>query len=278
MNHTSAYTSAVDTSQLPKPGHWIFRGDGFFFGLGEYLASENGKRVAAVLHEPRYTLKETDLTYRVVNHWDSEGLIDSTRAEEKGWRRFSLLDVVWLHVLMELRLFGLSLEKLLRAKHSLRQKRGENGTELFEYYVALALLRKEPVYLLVFRDGTGEMAYDEQYQMTLEFFPIANHVRIEINPILQRLFPKLELGTIREVRVQLADDEMEVLQLIRSGRFESVTVKRKNGRIERIEAEETVEAQRRIAEILQDADFQDISVKKENGRVVSIKRTIKKKV
>jgi DNA-binding transcriptional MerR regulator len=54
----------------------------------------------------RFYVKDLEIKYRVINHWDSEGLIHCTRNAEGGDRKFSFADYVWIKVVEELRSFG----------------------------------------------------------------------------------------------------------------------------------------------------------------------------
>jgi len=55
-------------------------------------------------------------------------------------------------------------------------------------------------------------------------------------------------------------------------------VKRKEGKIEYLEATETLSADTRLTEIIKEQDYQNIEIKTANGKTVCIKRTIKRKV
>ena len=65
--------------------------------------------------------------------------------------------------------------------------------------------------------------------------------------------------------------------MLRTGSYNSVTIKYRNGEMERIEAEEEV-PERRIIDILKEADFQDVTIKRRDGKVVHVSRTLLKKL
>ena len=58
------------------------------------------------MSSPRFFVKDTGLKYRVINHWDAEGLIHCSRNVEGGDRKFNFADYVWIKVVEELRSFG----------------------------------------------------------------------------------------------------------------------------------------------------------------------------
>ena len=70
-------------------------------------------------YEKKYRLTEENLSYRVVSHWEKLGLISSNRPADKGWRKYSIYDLMWLHIVMELRSVGYPLEQIKHAWESL---------------------------------------------------------------------------------------------------------------------------------------------------------------
>lgn len=56
--------------------------------------------------------KYTDITYRMVNDWDSRGMFDAERQTTRGWRKFSIVDVIKLSIIKKLKDEGFPLYKL----------------------------------------------------------------------------------------------------------------------------------------------------------------------
>ena len=91
------------------------------------------------------------------------------------------------------------------------------------------------------------------------------------------MYPDKDLSPVDGNTVQLNDEEMELLLLIRTGEYEQLTVKQQDGRIELIEGTQTEKPDERITEILGKGEWQDISLKQRDGKIVSIKRTVQKR-
>jgi DNA-binding transcriptional MerR regulator len=266
-----------------KKRQTVFRGDGFDRALYGYMGSEHLERTHQTLNEKRFTLKRSDVGTRVINHWESQGVTEDPREGGSGWRRFSILDLVWLHAVARLRSFGMPMEKLKRARKSLEDlpsfslKDGPTVT-LYEFYVTQAMLL-QPVFLIVFEDGEVELLAEGQSSegLTRMIGGLADHVRISLNGILRKLFPKVDLTPEVDVPLHVSDEEVHVLLTLRTGNYESVTLKYRDGEIERIEAEEEV-PERRIIDILKEADFQDVTIKRRDGKEVHVSRTLLKKL
>jgi DNA-binding transcriptional MerR regulator len=56
--------------------------------------------------------KHADITYRMVNDWDSRGMFDAERKTIHGWRKFSIVDVIKLSIIKKLKDEGFPLYKL----------------------------------------------------------------------------------------------------------------------------------------------------------------------
>ncbi|MEK7813761.1 MAG: MerR family transcriptional regulator [Candidatus Desantisbacteria bacterium] len=56
--------------------------------------------------------KQTDITYRMINDWDSRGMFDAERQTMRGWRKFSMIDVIKLSIIKKLKDEGFPLYKL----------------------------------------------------------------------------------------------------------------------------------------------------------------------
>lgn len=62
-----------------------------------------------LINEKRLSAKETGLSYRTINHWDSLKIIRFGRSTKGSNRKFSFVDYVWLQTVNELRNLGVSL-------------------------------------------------------------------------------------------------------------------------------------------------------------------------
>jgi len=254
-------------------------GDQMMINMGYYLKSKIAWRVSEKLNDKTATIRDTQLSYRVVNNWESVGLIDNKRPSGKGWRKFSLMDAVWMKIIGELRKFGFPLEKIKKTKESLSRSANPDreGFPWLEFFVVSALAYKDPVLILIFDTGYAEPVYLDEYIANMETFGLQSHVHINLNAILQEMYPDKDLSPVDQNTMKLSDEEMELFFLIRTGEYEQLTVKQQDGRIELIEGTQTEKPDQRITEILGKGEWQDISLKQRDGKIVSIKRTVQKK-
>lgn len=217
-----------------------------------------------------FRIEDTDQSYRVINHWCEIGLIDDSREKNaKGWRHFSGIDLLWIKVIEELRAYGLSLETIGKVKKFLFPI--ENGKKIEFYFLSLA----KPGHLLVvekngdihlWKKKDGKKLWSERSYVAINLFRIQEE-------FMQSHFSKFHINEAQESGLNA--EEYEFLEILRSGKYSSISVKMQDGKIERFEMEEDVNE--RIIDLLRQSDFQDITIKKQNGKIVSMKRTLKQK-
>lgn len=212
------------------------------------------------------------ISYRIINHWESLGLIKSSRQKKTGWRKFSLSDYVWLAIITSLRGFGIPNERILNVKNCLIDLIDVDGGHcpLFEYYITLTA-SPETVFITLYGNDFSDIATEEELRESeKKHISDENIVRINLS--------KLVKSDFNAITFELTRKEAKLLMAIRKGDVESIKIHLKNGKIERLDKTSSLDAQTRIIDILKEADYQDVEIKKTNGKIVSMKRILKEKL
>ena len=71
--------------------------------------------------ERRFTNKNLKISYRELNHWSSQGLLFENN-EVGRWRKFNIVEMVWIEIVKELRLYNMPLPLIRGYKEVLSQK------------------------------------------------------------------------------------------------------------------------------------------------------------
>ena len=87
--------------------------DSNFFGG---FASSPSK-IKEQLNEQNHKIDDERLSSRLLNHWYKTGIIDDDRPNSKGWKKFSISELVWVQVVFKLRKFGLDLNRIKLVKN-----------------------------------------------------------------------------------------------------------------------------------------------------------------
>lgn len=67
------------------------------------------------IKEKRFTVKDIGVDYRWIDHWYSKGLLIGNY-EERKWRKFNLIEYVWLKMIIKMREFNIGLETVKSVK------------------------------------------------------------------------------------------------------------------------------------------------------------------
>ncbi|MFL5765467.1 MAG: hypothetical protein ACJ77K_16095 [Bacteroidia bacterium] len=160
--------------------------------FNSYYLSQEAKRISGMLNDRTTHMKPNAGSYRQINSWDKYGLIDIDRVGNE-WRKYSIVDGMWLNIIAELRNFAIAIENIKKAKETLEEagsKRSPMPT--LEFCVYKALLFREHIFLLVFADGSAMPLPINEYNLNLITGELKNHIRIDLTEILLRLFENNE--------------------------------------------------------------------------------------
>jgi DNA-binding transcriptional MerR regulator len=256
-----------------------YKNDAFDNGFYQYFKERKGSRISEILNSKERKVTFKEISYKMLNDWEKAGLIDNKR-EGSEWRRFSIMDAIWLKIIQELRAFGMSLKQIKVTKESLEFQSRKCGVSmpLLEFYTAFTIANKMPVLVLVFNDGVAIPANYTQYKVSRDFLGLENHIQLSLNNIIQGFFPDVDLKPTTENQTTLSIEEVELLAFMRVKVFEKIEVKYKGGKMDLIEGMESVSCRKRIDEILKEQKYASIELIEEDGQVTRILRKIKKKL
>ena len=109
-----------------------------------------------------YSISEENISSRVLNHWYEMGIIDDDRLNGKGWKRLSMSEIVWIHIINKLRGFGLDLKRIKEVKNQIdlySSKDNISKSPLLDFYMAVAITSSIPIKLIVFEGSSFSEGY-----------------------------------------------------------------------------------------------------------------------
>lgn len=246
----------------------------------------NFKSLNEKLNKQIYSIKYiVGISKQLLNIWKKESLIPLHQSNEKGWLKFSLVDILWIGIIEELKKFGFTYEKILSVKSQLLhleeiiENDNDDGEEIEILNLAIIeiFLSANSIYILI--DENGKTMILNAYAIIdkMQKNELTNHVILNLNQLvklnIESLYKEPSLGVFKG----LSKDEIQVLLILRSENFESVKITKKAGEIDTIESTEVVSNEERILNILKDHDYQNIEIKQVRGKIVQIKRTVKER-
>lgn len=256
------------------------------FIIENYLFEDRFKEYRDFLRDKRYASSELGSNYRVVNHWAHIGLIQDDRLEKDKWRKFSIVDIVWVSIILELRKYGFGLDKLLNLKSSIFDLAfgSKNPSHELEFMVFLAKL-KIPVSLLVYEDGLGFFLADSENFSERhikgylgETLDKSSFVLIDVNRLAGKVFSRQDFRPYFKNLVDLSREEFELISFIRFNDYDDVRIVFHDGTITHLEGKKKIENETRITEVIKQNSYQTIEVLVQDNNVVKIESTVKKKL
>lgn len=276
------FAMAMLKNALVKSGKMVeaFTNEMFEQGFATYFDKLGQNKISLVLNSRERNIKLASVTYRQLNSWDDKELLTTERVEENSWRKFSIIDALWIKIIQELRSFGLSTEQIKVAKDSLAYGASKHrvAMPILEFYIAFAIGNKMPVLLLVFKDGVAVPTNYTQYRVAQQLAELENHIQINLNKLLQSLFPDVDLTANHNADLLPNVDEMELLAFLRIGNYEKVEIFYKGGKMQVLEGLERLDADKLVMEAIREHSYQKIEVVVENGKTVALNRKVKKKI
>ena len=160
------------------------------------------------------------------------------------------------------------------------EKKGkEKGFTYFYFTLLQSILLKEPVSILIFKDGgvttwyeNKSSSYDKE---TFEEKLYGTYVSVSISKIIKDflvdersvfLLPKLQL---------LQPNEIRLLELINSGSYDNITINFRDKKMKNLELKKTQDTKKKVVDILTEGAYQDIVIKSHKGMVTHIQNTVK---
>ena len=159
------------------------------------------------LNQRQYSLSESSVTPRVLHHWYQTGIISDRRTDGKGWSKFSFTELVWIKLIIRLREFGLSLDKIKIAKEDVSKYAAEDAGSMFpllDFYLLYARSYKHSVNLRIFEDGhlllgrELELQNAQSHQLNGKDF-----ITLSLNQVIKEVIRKVSATNLLDPREEV---------------------------------------------------------------------------
>lgn len=146
------------------------------------------------LNNQKHTIREENISSRVLNHWYEMGIITDDRENKKGWKKFSLSELVWIRIVLKLRNFGLDLKRIKKVKeqiHLYYKKGSVSKCPLLDFYILVAISSSIPVKFIVFESGQAEIVRQQDIDIANQLTLLKeDFISIDLNKLLDNMFTK----------------------------------------------------------------------------------------
>ncbi|MDD5726114.1 MAG: MerR family transcriptional regulator [Patescibacteria group bacterium] len=223
-------------NEKPSQNFFIPRGDAFDIDFAKYENDDSYQEIRELMSDRRFTVGKTDISYRVINHWDQSDILPEGSKSDGGWRKFTFPEIVWLRAIARLRKFGLSLEKIERIKKQVMFYHLERYP-YFEYYLVKAWISESDSFICTLSDGEAETAFPHELEASRMINGNFDVLLVSLKSILEAM----GMNTAEAKRLfGLSDEEIELLASLRLERNSEINAKmNSNGEIAEIESTKT---------------------------------------
>lgn len=258
--------------------------------LKDYLnnLSENltFKKTFESYTEERYKasdIKQT-LSYRTINSWDSAGMLITLPNRDSKWRKYSLVEIIWIYIIRELRSIGFSRKKILKLRDCIfptLPNTNITNTKNFKQYI-LSVVAKRDVYLIVKPDGEGDLAIDIELLETERDnnnFP-KTYTVISINKLCAEFTGNEEYNIKNQFLYIPTNQELNLLNEVKNTEnLKEATLKVDGNKISRINYKKTLDTKAALTNVnnaIKSGGRKEIHINIEDGNVVYFEETDKK--
>lgn len=251
----------------------IHHSDWFDFWLGDYQG-EKFSPIREIIRKRKVSMSSTSQSYRIINHWEEKDILLKQKGRNSGWRKFSLIDILWIGIIGDLRKIGLPLDKIKNIKKCIfhRREDGKEDTLYFELFIGRMFI-KDNVLLVITPKGEADLCLDTEYINSQLINPLPSpHIVIRLNEIFSRSIKKPELSYNTSLVISPNEKETDLLFSIMTeedlGEVRIIVKDRKINRINYVKRTQYPEkVTEYITKAIKNKERKEFLLKIENGKV-----------
>ncbi len=200
--------------------------------LGDFVHSTSKSKKA--ITEQIYKLGEEKISSRVLNHWYEAGILEDDRPNGKGWKKFSISELVWIRIIMKLRSFGLDLARIKKVKQEIDFYNSADKTSkcpLLDFHILLAANTSTPIKFIVFESGEANVLRQSEIDIANALQCISeDFISIDLNRLVAMFLKKDEIKPdyLTYLDVPKTELEKEVENSLSMEDIQSITIQVKD--------------------------------------------------
>ena len=196
--------------------------------LGGFYGSD--KPIKIFLSEQTHKIGEERLSSRVLNHWYAAGVLKDDRPNGKGWKKFSISELIWIGIVIKLRGFGLDLARIKKVKEEIdiyTTSYDISQCPLLDFHIFLAMSSPIPVKLIVFESGEANIKRQVDIDIANQSGLLTeDFITIDLNKLVQKCFKTKKLSTdylsysdipkssiVKEIEKSLSADDIQAVTI-----------------------------------------------------------------
>lgn len=252
--------------------------------LIKMLDAELDSTIDEGLYNKKLRISDTNITYRQANSLTASNIITDSRGNKtKGWREFSIHDIIFFTVLSKCRDVGLNNSQIRDLSSCFYENEDQRLNES-NFAIKAAMSGLKVTLMIVpsedFKAYFVDLHSEVALQKKLDTFIFINFNKIidESMNLLGRKDTKVSayydwLNAINASKL-LTKDETEILSIIRNKDYTKVTIMKKGSGGLNVYGESTKEDkglnEKDLVKIIKEKSFSNIKVHKRDGKIVTL--------
>ncbi|MDN3651692.1 hypothetical protein QWY77_02800 [Thalassotalea ponticola] len=243
----------------------LLRGATWQIGLNS-LNNPKNSNIREFLRKPKFNVKDSNITYRVIHTWTKDGLLSDNRPEGSvSWRRLNFIEVIWIRVLNELRKYGLSKKQLRESyRTAFNYFTKPESASLFEVAVCL-VLQKKSITLCIFEDGWLEPMLEDETSINKILNLHGSYIQINLNSLMREVFPNVDKEEVK-LPMDISKEEEEVLAILKAQNLTQLSISLKGGQLVSLDKYFEFNNFEDANKFLSKVRFGEIKIKKRHGK------------
>ncbi|HBD24592.1 MAG: hypothetical protein A2566_02625 [Candidatus Zambryskibacteria bacterium RIFOXYD1_FULL_40_13] len=221
-----------------NPDSFIERKEEYHKEFEKYHSSKEYEGFWRNMRIKKFNVVDTEVNYRMMHHWGVNDLLPDGVIEGGAWRKFTLVELVWVKAIVRMRNAGISLDKIKLAKESLiKFDKKKESYPLLEFYIAQALSTQNDPCIIVISNGDTYLGSISEVKFDKIFKNHFDVLLLSLGSILTNLGFKVS----EDIVSFLSEEEGVTLSELRSVTNKKVEVQLNRGKIFQIESTEVIQ-------------------------------------
>jgi hypothetical protein len=164
--------------------------------LGDFLYSKS--EIKKKLNEQIHKIGDDKLSSRLINHWYESGILDDDRPNGKGWKKFSISELIWISIVVKLRGFGIDLERIKNVKKEISIFNSDlnlSKCPFLDFYIIVSLFTSLQIKFIVFESGEATILPQVEIdRLNNSDLLVEDFISIDLNKLVRKFMSKKNIS------------------------------------------------------------------------------------
>lgn len=215
-----------------------------------------------------FALSDEQVSSRAMVNWIDQGIVDDPRDTKTGKYWFSMVDLVWINLVIKLREFNQKLYKIKHIKKELsflNEKCLIGNIPILDFYIlySFPLKKQDPLFLVLFESCEILFVTESDFHQAVKSNIIQqDYIKINFTQLVERVYERKEI----DLKILKDNDSVNDLvnQAINSANFNRISIENKQNEF-LINTEYFIEDKRKADKLINELCYAELIIKRNAG-------------